>query len=297
VLLLFGISNAAANPTGPATVFPVLGGIVAFILFAIIEARQGDNAAIPIRLFTRGMFVAAVVSGIAWNLAQAVVQLQTSNFWQYVQRQSTLEVSLQQLPFLLVVAVTSLLFGSFLSGQRLTLRTAMIVGFVALTAGFVLLAFVSADSSYWFFLPALVVLGIGLSGVSIPQAVMFVSEAPEKFFGAVTSFRTTVGQLGYAIGLAGGVVLVQTLGQFDLVRRMEAAGVPPSNVGQGLGEIALFINQGTEPVTTAGQQALAGLAPAYAAGFNATMFISAAIMLVLGVVTIVFMNRQRPDAA
>jgi hypothetical protein len=51
-----------------------------------------------VSLDQRGWFVAAIVSGVTFNLVWAVVQRQTSNFWQLVQGCSTGQVALAQLP-------------------------------------------------------------------------------------------------------------------------------------------------------------------------------------------------------
>ena len=62
------------------------------------ERTQPAGPIFPVSLDQRGWFVAAIVSGVTFNFVWAVVQRQTSNFWQLVQGCSTGQVALAQLP-------------------------------------------------------------------------------------------------------------------------------------------------------------------------------------------------------
>jgi len=151
---------------------------------------------------------AAIVSGIAWNFAQAVVQLQTSNFWQSVQRYSTSQVATAQLPLLICFAAGGVLAGRLMAPGRRTLQL-MAGGLVALVLGLVLLAGVRANSAYASFVLPMLLVGTGLAFLSVPQSALFVQEAPARYFGSVTAFRTTTGQLGFALGFAASGALVR----------------------------------------------------------------------------------------
>ncbi len=292
VSLLLGISAASASVTSPACWGPVLGGLVGFGLFVLIESRSAAPA-FPISMFTHPVFVAAVVAGIAWNLGQAVVQLSVSNFWQYVNRLGAFEVSAWQMPLLVTTVVASLAVGRLLARSPAGLGRILAVGFAAFVAGYTVLGLVGPNTSPGWFVPGMVLIGIGMSAVSVPQSVMFVAQAPQRFFGAVTSFRTTVGQLGYAIGLAGSVALVQILGQSSFVSRMAESGVQPAALGSDISEVKLFVMKGTEPTTQAGREALQAAADAYAGGFNTTMLVTAAVMTILGLATVLLLARSR----
>jgi hypothetical protein len=62
------------------------------------ERTQPAGPIFPVSLDQRGCFFAAIVSGFALNFAWAVVQRQTSNFWQLVQGCSTGQVALHSSP-------------------------------------------------------------------------------------------------------------------------------------------------------------------------------------------------------
>ena len=57
--------------------------------------------------------------------------------------------------------------------------------------------------------------------VSVPQPALFVAVAPRSLLGPETSFRTTVGQLGYAMGFAVALLGVITVLLLIIVQRKE----------------------------------------------------------------------------
>ena len=66
-----------------------------------------------------------------------------------------------------------------------------------------------------------------LAFVSVPQSALFVKEAPARYFGSVTAFRTTTGQLGFALGFAASGAMVSGFGFASLRDRMLKLGASP----------------------------------------------------------------------
>ncbi len=286
VLLLYGISQAAASTTSPKFYGPVVAGIVGYAAFGIVEMRK-KHPAFPIKLFANGIFVAAVVAGVAWNFTEAVVMLSTSNLWQYTKLASPLEVTLLQAPLLLILLVASLLAGNYLSKHGDRLRQILAVGFSACVLGLILMAAAKQSWPAWVVVPGIAVVGIGLALISVPQSAMFISQAPPQFVGPVTSFRTTVGQIGYAIGLTLSVVLVEGFGHARFAGALEKAGLAtPSQVAGGIDEVRAFVNDRVEPTTAAGKAAVEAAQKAYTQGFDATMVLCAALIAMMGLITV-----------
>src|SRR5690606_6310260 len=92
IAFLYGIAQVSHGLHAPQFYIPTVLGLVLFAVYYWIETKV-ENPIFPPRLFASGIFGAAIVAGIAWNFAQGAVQLQTSNFWQYVQHYSTSEVA------------------------------------------------------------------------------------------------------------------------------------------------------------------------------------------------------------
>ena len=289
--ILFGISNASASLIAPRTWAPIVIGVAALGAFTVVENRSRFPA-FPVGLFRSPVFLAATFAGLAWNGAQSAAVLQLSNLWQYIDHYSTVAVSLGELPFSILAIGGALLAGLRL-GRGTGPRRVLAGAFGCMVVGFGTLGLIRVGSGYVAFLPALVLIGAGAAGASVPQGQLYMSQAPPDHFGPVTSSRLTSGQFGYALGLACTSVLVSSLTFHGVTGRLLAAGVPPSQVGEGLDAITSFVNTGQEPGTTAGQLALSGAKVSYLHAFNTTMLVVAALIAVAGVASLVLLRPAR----
>jgi MFS family permease len=288
VLFLSGVSHAVSGFTSPLFLLPTLLGVVLFGVHGLIE-RSRQEPIFPVSLYRRGCFVAAIVSGIAFNFAWAVVQLQTSNFWQLVQRYSTGQVALAQLPLLLSAGVGVVLAGRVMRPGR---RTTQLVaaGMVSLVLGLLLFGLVRAESSYSSLGFAMVLVGSGLGLISVPQAALFVLEAPPRSLGSVTAFRTTAGQLGFALGFASSGAMVNGFGFASLRDRMMQLGSTPIQSHQ-LESLLREALRGGGPSQQAGApwKAIQVMSEAYARGLAGTMVGVALIVGLLGVISLLLL--------
>lgn len=214
VLFLSGVSQSAKGFTAPQFLLPTLAGVLLFGLHLLIE-RNRQEPIVPVGLYRRGCFTAAIVGGIAANFAWAVVQLQTSNFWQLVQHFSTAQVALAQLPLLICSAVGAVPAGRLMQAGRRTTQL-MAGGIGSLVLGLLWFATIRADSSYGSLVMPMVLVGSGLALIAVPQAALFVQEAPPGCLGPVTAFRTTTGQFGFALGFAASGAMVDGFGSANL---------------------------------------------------------------------------------
>ncbi len=284
VLTLVGMSHAVEGLQVSAFWQPTLAGLLLFVLHGIIE-RLGKQPIFPVALYRRGPFLAAIVSGIAWNFAQSVVQLQTSNFWQVVQHFRTSQVALGQMPLLLCFGVGGVVAGRLFAPGRRT-RQLMLMGSALLVLGLFLLTPIQAASSYASLLPALVLVGLGLAFVAVPQSALFVQEAPAGSFGAVTAFRTTCGQLGFAMGFAASGALVNGFGVASLQHRLLERGVRPSAIPALLSRSRAFLSHGMPPdASLPAQKLMRGIEEAYATGLGSTMLVAALVVALLLVIS------------
>lgn len=291
---LYGLSHAASGLTSPLTLGPLAGGLVLLGLFALREHSYGGRF-FPVELFVNPIFLAAVCAGFVYNFGTAVGFLQLTNLWQYVVGLTTLQVSLWQLPFLLSGIVAAVVVGRLMT-RGLSTAATVAIGTLASCTGFVLLALLHTSSSLWGFLPGSVLLGAGLIIASLPYGTLIISQAPARYFGPVTSSRTTIGQFFYAAGLALSTVLVDTLTTGGVVHRLDRAGVPPTDTGQALDAVTAFAADGTRPDTALGQQALAAAAQSYGTGFMTTALVTALLSLVVGTTGWWLLRRNRDGA-
>ena len=168
--------------TSPLTWAPLLAGLLFLGIFVVVEKR-GAHPFFPIELFRNPGFVAAVGMGVAFNLAQAVGILQLANIWQYVYGFSTVEVSLGQLPVTIISVAASLYIGRRLSAG-LSQATAIMISGGASLLGFLAFALILISHEFWFFLPGMLLIGFGMSGL-VPYGALVLRLAPAAQFGAV----------------------------------------------------------------------------------------------------------------
>ncbi len=141
-----------------------------------------------------------------------------------------------------------------------------------------LLAIVQVQTPYWQLLPALMLAGIGLAFVAVPQSALFVQEAPEHCFGSVLAFRTTSGQLGFAFGLAASGTMISGFGFNDLHTRLLAAGVGLEQIPQLDEHVRLFLRNSPINLERADSSPLlAVLREAYTQGLVGTLLVVALI--------------------
>lgn len=108
------------------------------------------------------------------------------------------------------------------AGRRTT--QLMAGGTVSLVLGLLWFAAIRADSTYSSLVMPMVLVGSGLAFMIVPQATLFVQEAPLGSLGPVTAFRTTTGQFGFALGFAASGAMVDGFGSANLHQQVLKLG-------------------------------------------------------------------------
>lgn len=289
VVFLYGVSHLGKGITDPLTFGPLLIGIALWIGFYIREKRSSQHF-YPVQLFKNPVFLAAIAAGFVYNFGMSVAFLQITNLWQYVNGLKTLEVAAWQLPLTAAGIVSALVFGRLMT-KGMTNRTALLIGGITTAVGFALLALFHGSTSFWGFLPGLIVSGAGVIICAIPFGNLFLKEAPAAYYGPVTSSRTTFGQLFFAIGFALSTVVIDKLTIGGTVDRLAAAGVPPNQIGTGLDAVTAYASQSTTPTTSLGKQALASAVESYGNAFATVMLASAAVIVLATLVGVFLLRR------
>lgn len=287
--VLYGFSHSARSVTDLLTVAPFLVGVLLMVLFFWREQRI-DSRFFPVQLFRNPVFVAAVCAGFVYNFGNAVGFLQLTNLWQFINGLTTLEVSVWQLPLLGAGIVAALVFGRLMT-RGLSAANTIAIGSICAAVGFVFLAVLHNSGSLAGFLPGSVLVGGGVIIASLPFGSLIISQAPQRYYGPVTSSRTTIGQFFFAAGLALSTVLVNRITVGGISAKLDAAGVPPTQTGQGLDAVTAFAAAGTQPTTSLGRQALADGAVTYGSGFAITMILTAVLIVIVGSIAVVLLRR------
>lgn len=288
--VLYGITNIAGSLTSVGTWLPIVVGLAAFALFALYESKS-KIAIFPMQLFKSPVFISAVLLGLMWNFAQAAVNLQLSNLWQWYLHWSPIEVTIYSLPMSVMIIIFALIAGKSISKGK-SLKSRVMIGFAGITLGCLSFAFIPLDQGYLYYLPGILLMGAGLAYSTIAEGKMFIAQAPKSKFGAVTSSKTSIGQFGYSIGLALPVVIMSKLTSTQIVDKLKASGASAQEAAMGAESVASHVNTANITANKIDAQALDFAASSYFSSFHTNMLIISGCIAVLGVVTYLLLSTK-----
>ena len=295
IALLGGIGELGKGLTNPIALGGIGLGLVLLIAWFVHESRN-ENRFFPVSLFKNPVFLAAILAGFVYNFGNAVVFLQLTNLWQYVNGLKTVEVAVWQLPLLIGGILAGLITGRLMSAGKLKARTVHLLGGGVSAVGLVILGLTHSGTSIWVFLPGEFLVGAGVVIAAVPYGSLILKEAPAKYFGPVASSRLTFGQFFYAVGFAASTIVIDKLTLGGTTAKLEAAGVPATQVGTGLDAVTTYAAQSTAPTTSLGKEALADATASYGAAFATMMYITAVLVLLGGIAGFVLLKRAAEHA-
>ena len=279
VATLYAVSNAASAGWGSGRVLiPLVGGLLLLVLFGLWEWRATDPA-FPIRSFTDPELLVGALSGIAFNIGNAVVAIQLSLLWQYVYRFKPFDVSLGQLPFI-VACIGAASWAGSLVARGVSMRLLVPGGLFAMAASLAVMAFAQDSTPYVLFVVPLLVAGAGLMLTQTPTANVFVAKPAPALVGAIGSSRTAFGQFGFALGLALSSSLLYGMFSPLLRQRLNEAGATPGEQAQAIGILQSYVHTGDTGKFNAAlvQEMVASGTSAYLASYRVTMLVMAALI-------------------
>lgn len=296
VATLYAVSNAASAGWGSDRVLvPLVGGLALLVLFGIWEWRAADPA-FPIRSFRDPELLVGALSGIAFNIGNAVVAIQLSLLWQYVYRYKPFDVSLGQLPFIVACIVAASWAGSLVA-RGVSMRVLVTGGLSAMAASLAAMAFAQESTPYFLFVVPLLVAGAGLMLTQTPTANVFVAQPAPSLVGAIGSSRTAFGQFGFALGLALSSSLIYGMFSPLLRERLHAAGATPGEQAQAIGVLQSYVQTGDTGQFNAElvREVVASGTTAYLASYRVTMLVMAGVIAAVAVLCAWLLSR-RPTA-
>lgn len=294
VSLLYGVSNAAAAGwLSTKVAAPIAVGVAALVGFAVREWHF-SSPAFPIRLFGDPELQAATLSGVAFNIGNAVVAIQLSLLWQYVYRYTPFEVSLGQMPFVIASIFAASWAGNLLA-RRTRVQLLISGGLLMLAVALAVMAFAGATTRIEMFAVPLLAAGVGLMLAQTPAANIFVAKSPPALVGAIGSSRTAFGQFGFAFGLALSSSLLYGMFGPLLQERLAQAGATPAEQAMAVGVLQSFVQTGSTSQfdAEAVHEAIAGGISAYLASYRITMLVMAAIIAVAAILSYLILARGR----
>jgi EmrB/QacA subfamily drug resistance transporter len=223
--LTYGLIAAGEHGfANPRSFGPMLAGVLALAWFFRVEQRARDPM-IPLSLFRLPNFGA--IQGFTFLLWAA---LQGTTFFvpfrlMQVQGFTPTEAGMALLPLVVTASLLSRRFGRL--GDRISPRILLVAGACLTGSGFLLLTVPDAESSYVAgFMPALLLMGMGMGVCQVPVTVVALNAAGPSNVGTSSAINNMAARTGGLIAIAVfGLILAHGYNA-ALVRGLHEAGVP-----------------------------------------------------------------------
>ena len=223
--LTYGLIAAGSEGFADPGVFgPILGGALALVLFVLAERRARDPM-ISLSLFKLPNFggiqaftflLWAALHGTAFFVPFRLMQ---------VQGLAPTQAGMALLPLVVISALLSRWFGRL--ADKISPRILLVAGALLTGTGFLLLTIPDAESPYLLgFMPALVLMGIGMGVCQVPVTVVALNAAGPSHVGTSSAINNMAARTGGLIAIAVfGLVLAHGY-DAALLKGMQAAGLP-----------------------------------------------------------------------
>ena len=176
-------------------------GVVGLAAFLVIERRMGDEALIPLRLFTNRTIGAASVASVFIGMGMFGGLAALPLYLQIVKGASPMEAGLMLVPMTL-----GIMAGSITSGQIISrtgrYRKFPIIGAALLVVSLYVFSLVDADTELWKTMVVMFFFGTGLGFNFQPLTLAVQNAAARRDIGVATSSATFTRQIGGTLGTA-----------------------------------------------------------------------------------------------
>ncbi|MFD9950342.1 MFS transporter [Nonomuraea sp. NPDC059023] len=199
--LVYGVLQAAHRPwTDLAVILPVTGGVLAMLLFVLVEART-RNPLVPLSFFANRTRTVANAATVLLSAALSTTFFLSTLYMQQVLGLSPVRTGLAYLPFcaalLLTVTQVSRIIGAI--GMKYT----AIAGLLCTALGTGWLARLPVDGHLWIdVIPAMTFTAVGMGAGLIALQNAALHGVTDADAGIASGVQRSVDQLGGALGMA-----------------------------------------------------------------------------------------------
>lgn len=185
----------------PAALGCYVVGLTGIGLFLIVEARAGEEALIPLRLFRDRTFAIVTAGGVIVGMAMFGGMMTLPLYMQIVHGADPMESGLMMLPLVVGMMVASIVSGQLISKTG-RVREFPILGTALVAAALFLLWTIDADTSLRLVMVYMLILGIGLGNCMQPLTLIVQNAVDPREMGVATASATFFRQLGGTAGVA-----------------------------------------------------------------------------------------------
>ncbi|WP_340148855.1 MFS transporter [uncultured Sneathiella sp.] len=198
----------------PTVWIPLVMGIVASILFVLIELRT-KQPLIEVDLFTNASFAICNFVVFAAQFSKISIFIFGALYLQHQLNFTAIEAGIALLPAVMPAPLSAPMAGHF--ADRLGARKPIFFGIALSIISFFWIAVVAEMGSYLYFFPALIVWGIGLGFLFVPPMRAVMNEVPLEKQGLAGGIVLSAQMLGGTVGMAISSVLFSTFRDYQVV--------------------------------------------------------------------------------
>jgi EmrB/QacA subfamily drug resistance transporter len=199
-LLVFALLRGNEEGWGSSTIVAAFAGAAALLLaFLAIEATTRQPM-LPLRLFGNPAFTGAQVAAFGISASLFAMWFYMTLYLQQILGLSAIEAGLVYVPGTMLNFFVA---GSMAQvGQKVSPRPLVTAGLALVAAGLALLTLLGVDSSWWLFLPGLLVAMVGTGILNPTVSQLALSSAPPEQAGLAAGVNDMFRQAGIAVGVA-----------------------------------------------------------------------------------------------
>ena len=186
--------------SGGAIACYIAGGL-GIIAFIISEKLMGDDALIPLKLFTSSTFSVATVLGVLVGFGMFGAISTVPLYLQLVKGSTPTESGFQLLPMILGLMIYSIVSGQLISRTG-RYKIFPIIGTGFMVIGFLIFTTITADSNYLVLASAMLLVGLGLGQLMQTLTIASQNSVGPRDIGVATSSSTFFRQIGGTLGVA-----------------------------------------------------------------------------------------------
>ena len=287
------IESPRVGFSSPLVLLTLIGGAVALALFVFNEARA-KNPMVPLKLFRSRDFLGAnLLTLFLYAALSGTFFFFTLNLIQ-IQGYSAAAAGAGLLPFVVLMFSLSRWSGGLI--DRFGARLPLTIGPVVAAVGFALFALPGVNSSYsTSFLPAVIVLGLGMAISVAPLTTTVMTSVGEEQAGVASGINNAVSRTAGLLAIAVcGVMMLHTFSQ-TLAERLTTVQMDEQvkhTVYEQRVKLAA-LDLPSEADTTAREQLKAAVADSFVHGFRVIMLTAAALGLASAASSWLFIRKSR----
>ena len=244
--LTWSLTLWSSHHTGSPQVWAGLAlGLLLLGVFVWVEHRRRDDAMMPLQMFASRPFVGLTLLTFLLYGALGGLLVLLPYLLIVGGHYTPLQAGLALLPFSIVIGGASRLMGR--TTEQIGPKWPLTIGPIVTAAGYLLLARVDPDASYWTsVMPGITVIALGMAGAVAPLTTAVLSSVDREHTGTASGFNSAIARTGGLIATAlAGAVIAQS--GAALTGSFRSAAILAATLAAASGVISYFTLAGTRP--------------------------------------------------